>query len=337
MEHKEIAYQNKDITSKMLAENFKGKTFRVYGLNLPEIQNVLPTNIPAVKDHELRIDNIFELADGTSAIVDYESTYSQNDKVKYLNYLTGIANRYLTDKKDCPFLRMIVIYTADLTREQVSSEYNIGALHMNVECAFLSELNSDEIYQRLKQKVEKNEMLEDEELMEFIILPLSYHTKEEKQQKIQETVELATKIQDRKQQLFTLAGILAFTDKLIDHKTAAKIRRVIEMTQVAQIFEEEKQQALTQVAQIFEEEKQQALIQMAQNLEEEKQQALSLAAQNFAAEKQQAVKNTSKQIIIRMIRKGYSSAEISSLTSDFSPDDIDTLREELMNTEDTQP
>ena len=109
------------------------------------------------------------------------------------------------------------------------------------------------------------------------------------------------------------------------------------MTQVAQIFEEEKQQALTQVAQIFEEEKQQALIQMAQNLEEEKQQALSLAAQNFAAEKQQAVKNTSKQIIIRMIRKGYSSAEISSLTSDFSPDDIDTLREELMNTEDTQP
>ena len=31
----EIAYQNKDITSKVLAENFKGKTFRVYGLDLP--------------------------------------------------------------------------------------------------------------------------------------------------------------------------------------------------------------------------------------------------------------------------------------------------------------
>ena len=39
-----IAYQNKDITSKFLAENFKGKTFRVYGLELPEIKNVLPTN-----------------------------------------------------------------------------------------------------------------------------------------------------------------------------------------------------------------------------------------------------------------------------------------------------
>lgn len=48
----EIAYQNKDITSKFLAENFQGKTFRVYGLALPEIKSVLPTNIPAVKANE---------------------------------------------------------------------------------------------------------------------------------------------------------------------------------------------------------------------------------------------------------------------------------------------
>lgn len=37
MGSEEIAYQNKDITSKVLAENFKGKTFRVYGLDLPVV------------------------------------------------------------------------------------------------------------------------------------------------------------------------------------------------------------------------------------------------------------------------------------------------------------
>lgn len=114
MANEDIAYQNKDITSKMLAESFKGKSFRVYGLDLPEVRNVLPTNIPAVKANELRLDNIFELADGTAAIVDYESDYNKEDKVKYLNYLTGIANRYLKDKKDCPMLRMVVIYTGDI-------------------------------------------------------------------------------------------------------------------------------------------------------------------------------------------------------------------------------
>lgn len=60
-------------------------------------------------------------------------------------------------------------------------------------------------------------------------------------------MELAVKIQDKKQQIFTLAGILVFTDKVIDRETASRIRRMIEMTQVAQIFEEEKQQAIQKI------------------------------------------------------------------------------------------
>ncbi|MEY8392445.1 hypothetical protein AALA98_13970 [Lachnospiraceae bacterium 45-W7] len=310
MAEADIAYQNKDITSKMLAENFKGKSFRVYGLDLPEVRNVLPTNIPAVKANELRIDNLFELADGTAAIVDYESSYNKEDKVKYLNYLAGIANRYQKDQKECPMLRMVVIYTGDIKREQVAEEYNIGAVRMHVECAFLSELDSESILGRLKHKVERNEMLDDGELMEFIILPLSYRRKEEKQQKIRETVELAAKIQDRGQQLFALAGILAFTDKLIDRETAGRIRRVIEMTQVAQIFEEEKQQALTQVAQIFEEEKQQAIQQTAQDYKEKNRKEMA-------------------QIVIRMIQKNYSTEEIVTLVSSYSQDDVEALRKEL--------
>lgn len=134
----DIAYQNKDITSKFLAENFKGKTFSVYGLNLPAITQVLPTNIPTVKTNELRIDNLFELADNTVALVDYESEYDQSDKVKYLNYLAEIANRYLKEKQACPNIRMIVIYTGDIERRQVSAEYDIGAVKMSIETAFLS-------------------------------------------------------------------------------------------------------------------------------------------------------------------------------------------------------
>ncbi len=189
MNQTEIAYQNKDITSKFLAENFKGKTFSVYGLDLPEVKQVLPTNIPTVKANELRLDNLFELADGSVALVDYESDYEKQDKVKYLNYVAGIANRYLQDKKDCPRIHMVVIYTGDIVRKQVSAEYDIGAVKMNLETSFLSELDSREIYSQLRDKVEKNQMLSDEELMEFIILPLAYRTKEEKQEKVRETLD----------------------------------------------------------------------------------------------------------------------------------------------------
>lgn len=306
MDQTEIAYQNKDITSKFLAENFKGKTFKVYGLNLPKVERVLPTNIPTVKANELRLDNLFELADGSIAIVDYESDYDNKDKVKYLNYVTGIANRYLQENKDCPTIHMIVIYTGDIDRKRVSAIYNIGAVKMKLETAFLSELDSKRIFGRLKKKVEKNQLLNDEELMQFIILPLAYHTKEEKQKKVRETVELAVKIHDKKQQIFTLAGILVFTDKVIDRETANRIRRVIEMTQVAQIFEEEKQQALTEIARTFEAE----IAQVKNTYEEEKQQDI-------------------QKIVIRMIEKGYSTEEITALIVNYSQNDVESLRDKI--------
>ena len=75
-----------------------------------------------------------------------------------------------------------------------------------MEPAFLSELPGEEIYQRLKRKVERGERLDEEEMMEFIILPLSYRKKEEKEEKIRQIVDLATRIKDREQQLFTLSG-----------------------------------------------------------------------------------------------------------------------------------
>ena len=47
---------------------------------------------------------------------------------------------------------------------------------------------------------------------------------------------------NRRYRIAFLEGILTFTDKLIDVETANKIRRAIELTQLARISEGEKQQ-----------------------------------------------------------------------------------------------
>ena len=44
-----IAYQNKDVLSKVLGETYKDKSLSVYGLDLPPIKAVLPTNLPAIQ------------------------------------------------------------------------------------------------------------------------------------------------------------------------------------------------------------------------------------------------------------------------------------------------
>lgn len=334
-----IAYQNKDITSKVLAERFQGRTFRVYGLDLPRILKAGPTNIPVITARELRLDNLFELADHTVAIVDYESRYKQEDKIKYLNYLAGIANRYRNEKKKCPPLRMIVIYTGDVRRKQVSCEYHIGALNMHIEAAFLSELDSDRIYRTLKEKIHTGQQLTEEELMEFIILPLSLRTLKEKKRKAEEMARLADRMRDREQQLFVMAGLLVFADKIIDMETANKIKEMISMNKVEWLIrqderrecEAEKQQALAKAEKNYKKEKKREMKQAAKRYEkakreyeakqqeyEAKQQEYEAKQQEYEAreqeyeDRQQEYEAKMQYMIKWMAEKGYAADEVLS-------------------------
>ena len=113
-----VAYQNKDIVSKIFGEAMKEKSLKAYGLNVPKVVDVLPTNLPALELNELRIDNIFVLEDGSYAIIDYESKYRYRNKVKYLSYVLRILRRLIRDKVDLRKvkIRIIIIYTADVKR-----------------------------------------------------------------------------------------------------------------------------------------------------------------------------------------------------------------------------
>ncbi|MCM1170516.1 MAG: hypothetical protein NC393_00145 [Clostridium sp.] len=240
----DIAYQNKDIISKVFAENLKEKSFKAYGLDIPKIVQVLPTNLPEITANELRIDNLFLLEDGTVAIVDYESEYKAENKIKYISYITRVLERYRRQGIYNIQIRMIVIYTADVSRVETKDVYDTGAFRLNIEEAFLSELNSEEIKKRLTEKIQNKETLTDEELMEFIILPLTYKTMEEKRKAIDASIDLAKHVTDVEKMVFLLSGTLVFTDKVIDRKTSNYVREWISMTQVGRLFEEEKQQAV---------------------------------------------------------------------------------------------
>ena len=105
----DISWQNKDITSKVLAEAFKGKSFEVYGVKDSEIVEAGPTNLPAIEANELRMDNLFEFKNGSLGIVDYESTYDEENKVKYLSYVARIVRRIYNERKRFVPIRIIII------------------------------------------------------------------------------------------------------------------------------------------------------------------------------------------------------------------------------------
>ena len=237
-----IVYQNKDVEFKMISETFKEKSFAAYGLDLPKIKAVLPTNLPAVFANEMRIDNVFLLEDDSVAIVDYESEDKVSNRIKYVNYIGRFLQRYYQDEKKIPDMRMIVIYTGDVQRAEASFETK--CLTLSMEQVFISKLPEEEIYQAIKSKLENNETLSDTELMQLIILPLTGKGKEAKQQIIENVITLTKQIKDETKQVFVLSGVLVATDKFIDEKYADNIRRYLSMTKVARLYEEEKLEAV---------------------------------------------------------------------------------------------
>ena len=240
MEENQIAWQNKDIISKIFAENLKGKSLEVYGIHVPEVEAVLPTNLPLIQADELRIDNVFLLKDQSLAIIDYESSFSTDDKWKYIGYIRRIAQYYSKEWNRELVIRMIVIYTADIERKQVKTAFDLGCLTLSVDAAFLSELNSDAIYKNLRDKITSGQKLSDEDMMRFIILPMSYKGSQAKNDAIRENIDLAEKLPDDDAKIFILSGMTVVANHVIEQDSLDRIRRLIHMTRLGQMIEDEK-------------------------------------------------------------------------------------------------
>ena len=237
-----ITHNNKDVLFKALSRYYENKSLAVYGLNVPRIKRLLPTNYPAVTATEIHAENSFLLEDGSLLILEYESDPRQKDFLKYGKYTIN-ALEYL-EKESLKVKKVViaVIYTGDI--ETSAAVFDVGALRIQVEQVFLSQFNTDEIYSDTKAKIESCEKLTDDDVMKLIILPLTQSDKTRKQKLIEDTIDLAKQVKDEQQQLFIMAGILTATNKFIEDAYAEKVKEWIKMTKVARLFEEEKIEAV---------------------------------------------------------------------------------------------
>lgn len=239
-----IAYQNKDIVSKLFGDQMKGKSLSLLGLGTDlRVVDTKPTNIPIVQARELRMDNLFELEDGSVAILDYESDYEKANFTKYGRYILDVIDRYLREGKE-PDIHMMVLYTADI--EEVNTILECTACKIRVEASYLMEVPSDKWLEDAKRHISEGKVT-DEVLMHLVILPLTYKGEEEKQKAIRQCADLARQIPDKEQESFVMAGILTFTDKIISDETKQYIKEVLGMTQVGKmLMDEARQQGLQQ-------------------------------------------------------------------------------------------
>jgi hypothetical protein len=231
-----IAYQNKDILFKILSQNYPRVSFRTYGLDLPPVKAVLPTDLPDIEARELRADGVFLLEDDSLLIVDYESTANEDKLFKYGNYAFRVAARYRHTEGKFPRITVAIIYTCDVT--SAPSLLDLGCLRIDVRQVFLSDLDGDGIAAEVGAKIGAKEALSDEDVLRLIVAPLA-STKASRQTLLEQCVDAAKGIEDRDLQLFIVAGLMIASDKFVDRRYSETVRRWINMTKVVQIIQEE--------------------------------------------------------------------------------------------------
>ena len=240
----EVAYQNKDIVSKLFGESLKGKSLSVYGVRDPLITDIRATNLPAIEANELRLDNLFLMEDGAYAIIDYESEYSEENKNKYLGYIARVSRRLYDDFGYYSKLRMIVIYTADVKPGSTNPVLDLGAFRMQTEEAFLIGVDSKSVKRELTGKVDREEPLSDEDMMKLIIYPLTYKGRMAQQKAVTDAIDIAERIADETTHRTVLSGIYVFADKIITDKDAQRIIRRIDMTKIGRLLQEREDAAV---------------------------------------------------------------------------------------------
>lgn len=243
-----IAYQNKDISSKYLA-SMHGEAFaRVLGLQIAPLERNEPTELPAVEVNDMMMDNLFLLTDGSYVIIDYESEYREENKIKYLGYIARLMKRLYNQVKKVPALQVAVIYTADVeagqTRDVLDWEYG----KFVIKEAFLTSWDTERILKSLEDKAERKAAFTDEDQIRLIMVTLSAKGDSKKLDVIRRCIDIIEKLEDEKLQIYLYGGLIAFTDKVIKAKELEEIRRRMSMTKIEKMFYDEKIEAIKNIA-----------------------------------------------------------------------------------------
>jgi hypothetical protein len=224
----EITKHSNDVIMKAMAETFKDKTLKIFGLDSARITGVIPTVLPVLEVKENRTDYIFLLADNTLLHLEFQTSVSKEILKRFMLYDARLINK---DERD---VNTAVIYSGRI--EKAPDRLKKGSITYKVANVYMKGYDGDKEYQKLHEKIEKSEPLNEEEILKLIFLPLMKSKKTEDEMAIQ-AAELAKDITGEIK-TFVIGAIVAITDKFMSEDYKKRLLEVLKMTQIEQWIRE---------------------------------------------------------------------------------------------------
>jgi len=235
MSDAEISHQNQDIIYKYMAEFFRNETLEYYGLNLPKIVNVKPTELPIIQLTDRNMDYVFELEDSSLLHMEFQTTNKLADLPRFLIYDSAL---YLKENRK---IHTAVIYSGNIHKADKSID--IGSIYYKVEQVFMVDYNGDERYEAIKHKIENDIQLDNTDIMDMVFLPLMKN-KWGEDEAAKKVLELAEEIKDESMQSVVIATVLGLADKYVRKEYIDRLKEVVRMTRIgAALIEEGRKRA----------------------------------------------------------------------------------------------
>ena len=225
----EITQHCNDVIMKAMAETFKDKTLRLFGLDTAKIVGVIPTVLPVVEVKENRTDYIFLLEDNTFLHLEFQTIVNLENLKRFLLYDARMIN------KDDRNVNTAVVYSGRIKR--APNQIKRGSITYKVTNIYMKEYDGDAEYKILHDKMIKNEPLNEEDILKLIFLPLMKSKQTEDEMAIC-AAELAKNI-DGEIKTFVIGAIIAVTDKFMSEDYKKKLLEVLRLTQIEQWIKEE--------------------------------------------------------------------------------------------------
>jgi predicted transposase/invertase (TIGR01784 family) len=225
----EITRHNNDVIMKAMAETFKDKTLRLFGLNTAKIIGLIPAVLPVLEVKENRTDYIFLLEDNTLLHLEFQTTVNLENLKRFLLYDARLIN------KDNRNVNTAVVYSGRI--EIAPEQLKLGSIVYQVINVYMKDYDGDAEYNRLHDKILKHEVLDEEDILKLIFLPLmkSKHTEEEMAIR---AAELAKEVEGEIK-TFIIGAIIAVTDRFMSEDYKKKLLEVLRMTQIERWIREE--------------------------------------------------------------------------------------------------
>ncbi len=182
-EHNEIHRNGMDIVQRFMAEKMVGQfPLKALSYESAKVKEVLSTDLPDVTTKDDKADTLYLLEDGTFLHVEYQTTVKKHDSFRFAGYVMALYNKFIDDKRFSTFIfKSVVIYAPHIKRGSVNAIFDIGAMYYHYDPIFLNEIQQEESYIHIIDKIRQNPnvKLTDEEKMIILYKPLFNSSKEE--------------------------------------------------------------------------------------------------------------------------------------------------------------